>query len=273
MTTPAKKFRSKWFRIFVEGATTDGRIIERAWVEQMAATYDPKTYGARLNCEHIRGLGPDSVFGSFGDVLALKAEEVEIAGAKKLGLFAQIEPTASLIELNKKGQKIYTSAEVQPNFAESGKAYLVGLAITDSPASLGTEALKFNAHRKLHKDNLFSAAEEVALEFEEVADTVGMFAALRDKVSDLLGKGKEKEGKDAATFTALGELIEQIATHGAEQAQAFSTLSGSHSKLQAAHDKLHAEFTAMVKKLGETDSSYTTRPPVTGGAGQVLAEF
>lgn len=82
MTTPAKKFRSKWFRIFVEGATTDGRIIERAWVEQMAATYDPKTYGARLNCEHIRGLGPDSVFGSFGDVLALKAEEVEIAGAK-----------------------------------------------------------------------------------------------------------------------------------------------------------------------------------------------
>lgn len=106
MTTPAKKFRSKWFRIFVEGATTDGRIIERAWVEQMAATYDPKTYGARLNCEHIRGLGPDSVFGSFGDVLALKAEEVEIAGAKKLGLFAQIEPTASLIELNKKGQKI-----------------------------------------------------------------------------------------------------------------------------------------------------------------------
>ncbi|WP_446942096.1 GPO family capsid scaffolding protein [Pseudomonas aeruginosa] len=273
MTTPAKKFRSKWFRIFVEGATTDGRIIERAWVEQMAATYDPKTYGARLNCEHIRGLGPDSVFGSFGDVLALKAEEVEIAGAKKLGLFAQIEPTASLIELNKKGQKIYISAEVQPNFAESGKAYLVGLAITDSPASLGTEALKFNAHRKLHKDNLFSAAEEVALEFEEVADTAGMFAALRDKVSDLLGKGKEKEGKDAATFTALGELIEQIATHGAEQAQAFSTLSGSHSKLQAAHDKLHAEFTALVKKLGETDSSYTSRPPVTGGAGQVLAEF
>lgn len=274
MPTPAKKFRSQWFCIFVEGATTDGRTIERAWIEQMAETYDPKTYGARLNCEHIRGLGPDSVFGSFGDVLALKTEEVEVAGAKKLGLFAQIEPTESLIDLNKKGQKIYTSAEVQPNFADSGKHYLVGLAITDSPASLGTEALKFNAHRKQHKDNLFSSAEEVAFEFEEVADTVSMFAALRDKVSDLLGKGKEKEGKDAATFTALGELIEQIATHGAEQAKAFTTLSGDHSKLQADHEKLRAEFTALVEKLGKTDDySRQPRPPVTGGNGQVLAEY
>ncbi|HEJ6164786.1 TPA: GPO family capsid scaffolding protein [Pseudomonas aeruginosa] len=274
MTTPAKKFRSQWFCIFVEGATTDGRTIERSWIEQMAESYDPKTYGARLNCEHIRGLMPDSVFGSFGDVLALKTDEVEVAGAKKLGLFAQIEPTASLIELNKKGQKIYTSAEIQPNFAESGKYYLMGLAITDSPASLGTDALKFSAHRKLHKDNLFTVAEEVAFEFEEVADTVSMFAALRDKVSDLLGKGKEKEGKDAAHFTALGELIEQIATHGAEQAQAFTTLSNDHSKLQAAHDKLHTAFTALVKKLGDTDDySHKPRPPVAGGDGQVLAEY
>ena len=61
MTTPAKKFRSKWVRIFCEGATTDGRTIERAWIEQMAASYDPNTYGARLNCEHIRGLGGQRV--------------------------------------------------------------------------------------------------------------------------------------------------------------------------------------------------------------------
>ncbi|MEN1564821.1 GPO family capsid scaffolding protein, partial [Pseudomonas aeruginosa] len=49
-----KKFRSKWFRIAVEGATTDGRNIERDWIEQMAAQYDPNTYGARINCEHIK---------------------------------------------------------------------------------------------------------------------------------------------------------------------------------------------------------------------------
>ena len=46
----------------------------------MAATYNRNTYGARLNCEHIKGLAPDSVFGSYGDVLSLEAKEVDIAG-------------------------------------------------------------------------------------------------------------------------------------------------------------------------------------------------
>lgn len=142
--TPAKKYRSKWTRIAVEGATTDGRNIERSWIEDMASTYSPDTYGARINCEHIKGYWPGGEFGAYGDVLALKAEEVEIAGVKKLALFGQLEPNAALLALNKAGQKVYTSIEVQPKFADSGKAYLVGLAITDSPASLGTEALSFS---------------------------------------------------------------------------------------------------------------------------------
>lgn len=140
-----KKFRSKWFRVAVEGATTDGRQIERSWIVDMAAQYSPNTYGARLNCEHFRSIWPDGELGAYGDVLALKSEEIEIDGKTKLALFAQIEPTESLVALNKKGQKIYTSIEVDPKFADTGKAYLVGLAITDSPASLGTEALQFSA--------------------------------------------------------------------------------------------------------------------------------
>ncbi len=50
----SKKFRSKLFRVAVEGATTDGREIQRSWIEDMAATYNRNTYGARLNCEHIK---------------------------------------------------------------------------------------------------------------------------------------------------------------------------------------------------------------------------
>ncbi|WP_208534362.1 GPO family capsid scaffolding protein, partial [Pseudomonas aeruginosa] len=136
-----KKFRSKWFRIAVEGATTDGRNIERDWIEQMAAQYDPNTYGARINCEHIKWAWPAGEFGAYGDVLACKAEEIDINGQKKLALFAQLEPNQALLELNKQRQKVYTSVEIDPKFADTGKAYLVGLAITDSPASLGTEAL------------------------------------------------------------------------------------------------------------------------------------
>lgn len=285
---PAPKTRSKMFRIAVEGGTTDGREIQRSWIEDMAATYNPTTYGARINCEHIKGLAPDSVFGSYGDVIALKAEEVDIAGVKKLALFAQIDPTESLIALNKKRQKIYTSAEIHPKLAITGKPYLVGLAITDNPASLGTEALQFSAQhgtlasRKQDKDNLFTAAEEVDIEFEEITETPGAFAALREKLGELLGKNKEKEGTDAANFTALAEMIEQVATHGSEQEKAYSTLNAAHQKLQAAHEKLSADFTELVQKLEGTPADddepnptikhSTQRPPVTGNDGRTVTD-
>ncbi|MBK1616753.1 phage capsid protein, partial [Rubrivivax gelatinosus] len=77
--------KSKWFRVATEGATTDGRRIERSWIEQMAANFDPKKYGARVWLEHMRGLYPDSVFRAYGDVAAVKAEKGEDG---KLALFA-----------------------------------------------------------------------------------------------------------------------------------------------------------------------------------------
>lgn len=279
-TAPQPKLRSKWTRIAVEGATTDGRKIERSWIEDMAATYNPNTYGARLNCEHIRGLGPDSIFGAFGDVLALKAEEVDIAGDKKLALFAQIEPTAALIELNKKGQKVYTSIEVQPKFADTGKAYLVGLAVTDSPASLGTEALQFSAQhgtlatRKLHKDNLFSAAEETLMEFEEIHDAESKVTGLFTRVMDLLGKSKDKEGRDAAQFSELSSAIEAIADHAKDQASAFSTEQKARQALETRFSKLETQLADLITRLEGTEAhSQQKRPTVTGGDGAVLSDF
>ncbi|HCT4847424.1 TPA: GPO family capsid scaffolding protein, partial [Enterobacter hormaechei] len=44
--------KSKRFRIGVEGATTDGRVIERDWITQMAASYNPQVYTALINMEH-----------------------------------------------------------------------------------------------------------------------------------------------------------------------------------------------------------------------------
>ena len=58
------------------------RNIERDWIEQMAAQYDPNTYGARINCEHIKRAWPAGEFGAYGDVLACKAEEIDINGQK-----------------------------------------------------------------------------------------------------------------------------------------------------------------------------------------------
>ncbi|WOC77626.1 GPO family capsid scaffolding protein [Stutzerimonas frequens] len=276
MAGNSKKYRSKMFRIGVEGATTDGRTIERSWLEEMAASYSPNTYGARINVEHIKGLSPDSPFGAYGDVLALKTEEVEINGEKKLALFAQIQPNDALLALNKKGQKIYTSMEIQPKFANTGKAYLVGLAVTDSPASLGTEALEFSAKngtfasRKQDKDNLFTAAEPAELEFEEVDDTPSKVAGLFKKVSELLGKGKQTEEQ----FGELAETLEAIAKHSADQAEALTAEQTARKSLETSFAKLESDLQALTKQLGNTpDPEQFTRPPATGGDGQQLAKF
>ena len=101
-----KKHKSNWFRVAVAGDTTDGREIQSDWIIQMADSYDPNTYGARINIEHLRSVYPGSAFGAYGDVLALKTEKVTIDGEEKDALFAQIEPTQGLIELNKQKQKV-----------------------------------------------------------------------------------------------------------------------------------------------------------------------
>ena len=68
--------------------------------------------------------------------------------------------------------------EVSTKFADTGKAYLVGLGATDDPASLGTEMLAFSAsaahnplaNRKQNPENLFSEAVETLIELEEARD-------------------------------------------------------------------------------------------------------
>jgi hypothetical protein len=280
-TNPAaKKYKSKWTRIAVEGATTDGRNIERSWIEDMAAQYSPNTYGARINCEHIKGYWPGGEFGAYGDVLALKAEQVEIGGAKKLALFAQIEPNDALLALNKAGQKVYTSIEVQPKFADTGKAYLIGLAITDSPASLGTEALSFSAthgtlaSRKQDKDNLFTAAEEAQLEFDEVTDQPSAFAAIKAKLGEFIKLSKDKEGKDANHFSDIGEALESLVTLATQQAEKADASATAFAAQQQQLTSLDTELKALKTKLGQTaDLSQQSRPLATGGDGALLTAY
>ena len=92
---------------------------------------------ALINLEHIKSYLPDSTFNRYGKVTALFAEEItEGPLAGKMALYADVEPTESLVELVKKGQKLFTSMEVSPKFADTGKASLVGLAATDDPPAI-----------------------------------------------------------------------------------------------------------------------------------------
>jgi len=260
-----KKYKSKWFRIAVAGDTTDGREIQADWIIQMAQNYNPDTYGARINIEHFRSVFPDGIFGAYGDVLALKTEKVTIDGEEKDALFAQIEPTQSLIELNKKKQKVYTSIEVDENFANKGSAYLIGLAVTDSPASLGTEMLQFAAGAKVNPfadkkqrpENLFTAAQEVTLEFEEVKEPQSYSAGLLDKVKKLFSKQEQTEKKSAESFSEQEQAIVEIAQETANQGQAVSKLENDFNTLNTEHEQLKQDFNELKSKL---DSEPDTDP-------------
>lgn len=279
--------QSKFFRVAVEGATTDGRTIAREWITQMAKQYNPEVYGARVNLEHYRGIVPDGPFKAYGDVIALEAREETGAFAGKLGLYAQIAPTPELIAMVKAKQKIYTSIEIDPSFADTKQCYLMGLAVTDSPASLGTSVLSFAAQnpkdspfagRKLKADNLFSAAvDEVLIELQAAPAPAepGIFK----RVGELLGLFKNKAATDEARFADAASAIEAVAKHASEQeavvaaqAKTITQLTGDYADLKEQAEKDRAAFKALEVKLSATPNGQPPRPAATGGNGTVATD-
>lgn len=268
--------KAKRFRIAVQGATTDGREISRDWISQMAKNYDPTVYGARVNMEHIKGYAADSTFRRFGDVTKVEAEEITdgpLAG--KLALFGYIDPTPELVELTKARQKVYTSIEVNPKFSDTGEAYLIGLAVTDDPASLGTEYLSFSAtakasplaSRKQDKENLFTAAEETLIEFYDEADAG---PSLLSRVKELFTR---KEKTDDERFNdvsaAVTAVAEQVQKNGETHSQQVSALEKSFSDRMAALEleagKDREALSTLQETLAKTDGGFNRRPPATGG--------
>jgi len=267
----------KKFRVATEGATTDGRAISRTWIEQMAASFNPEKYGARVWVEHMRGMLPDSVFKAFGDVVSLEARE---NAEGKLELFAEIDPTQDLVKMSKDRQKIYTSIEVDPDFAGTGEAYMVGLGVTDSPASLGTEMLQFSstakdsplAARKQRPENLFSAALEAEIDFTEEAPGADA-ETLFTKVKALFSKHRDASAVKFGDFRAdLEKTLELFVTDGQQLRASMDEMNGEYSQMKAALDSLKAEFTTLKTDLETSPHNHSRRGPATGGHEEILTD-
>ena len=287
--------KSRFFCVAVEGATTDGRVIEASWLTEMASNYNPATYGARVNCEHVRGYSGEPPFNAYGDVLALEVRDIEIElnGKKetKKALFAQIDANDQLIALNKKGQKLYTSIEVNPNFAGKGQAYLMALAVTDSPASLGTEMLEFAAKatvnpfssRKQHADNLFSATDAnapIELVFEDGQDLTGGQSFSLNTILAAAAKKFGLKAADEATTTIVVPAAgaqPDIAGAFADLSQGLQTfneqIERERAADRAAFGQLQSDFNALKAKLeAEPNPNHNHRQLATGGAGGVVTD-
>jgi hypothetical protein len=206
--------KTKPFLLATAGSTVDGRTIDDAMIDQMVSSYNPRTFGARLNIEHVRGMAPDGPFRAYGDVLELSAGTVEVDfnGQKeqRKALFGTFDVTEEARKLNESGQKVYPSIEIEPNFAGKGFAYLMGCALTDSPASIATQRLQFN--RSLPGTLTLAGENAAPLEFAEDAGGepgAGFLAGLSDLIDRFTGKSKT----EAAPIPARPPIRQQELGH------------------------------------------------------------
>ena len=264
--------KTKFFRVAVSGKTVDGREITAEQIDQMASTYNPETYGARVNIEHIRGYMVDSEFKMYGDVIALKAEDITINGEKRRGLYAQFAVSEGLIEINQKAQKIYSSIEMIPNFAGTEKAYCIGLAVTDSPASLGTEALNFS--RNFSVSTFTTDALETELSFEPDVDAKTDppvdFEIQENFFSNLVKNlFKKKSAFDRTDLEqAFTQIAEEFEKHDALRVSEFSALENKFAALESAH----AELSQKLESYSTTPATPKFNEPLLTGAESDVEE-
>ncbi|WP_337263338.1 MULTISPECIES: GPO family capsid scaffolding protein [unclassified Serratia (in: enterobacteria)] len=269
--------KTKMFRVAVEGGTTDGRAITKRDLLDIASSYDPTLYGARVDLEHIKSYSPESVFRAYGDVLApLKTEVIADGPLKgKLALYAQIDATDDLVALNKKRQKVYPSIQFHPQFEQTGGAYLMGLALTDTPASLGTEMLEFCAQaktnplasRKKSAECLIAAVDETmefSIELEDVEPPADTGMQFFNKIKNILTGSQQRTAGDIGQ---IQQAVEQIALSQKELLDGQARLSAietENATLKQSVAKLTTDFSTLTESLSSQPEPGKKRQPATG---------
>ncbi|EFN9473094.1 TPA: GPO family capsid scaffolding protein [Escherichia coli] len=274
-----KKTSRKKFRVAVSGSTVDGREISPVHLREAAENFNPDVYAARVNVEHYLSPCPSSEFSAMGDVTALSTEDItEGPLAGRTALYAEIEPTERMKQLVADGKKIYSSIELHPQFSVNGRAYLVGLAMTDTPASLGTERLKFTAQQRQAVMTFNSIQGEAPLISEAIESEIIEMASQRqeegtqwfNRVMGIIGRGRKA---DDASFSRIQEAVEGVATSQADIIDRFNALETRHQQDSQKITSLTTELAALKEKLRTQDGDPQNRFTATGAASDQLADF
>jgi len=229
--------------ILTSGHTIDGREVSAKVVQELADTYNPDTYNAIINEEH-RQYGT-----KLGTVISLEARDF---GEQKK-LFAVLKPNDFFLYLNQQGQKLHTSVEIVLNFAKTGKAYLTGLALTDSPASLGTTELKLSVNGE--QAEVFTSAETI----ENTKPTFSLKNPFQKK-ENIMDKATLEA--IAQMQTQLSEVSEEVKAltvllnkkpEESEEAQAPEELTALKSQISELSKTVADQTTLLTKLKAETD--------------------
>ncbi|EDS7421984.1 GPO family capsid scaffolding protein [Salmonella enterica subsp. houtenae] len=274
----ANKPARKKFRVAVSGSTIDGREISGELLKAAAKNYDPTVYGARVNVEHIKSIFPNSELCAMGDMTALSAEDItEGPLAGRVALNAEIEPTDRMKKLTDEGKKIYSSIELYPD-ALDGKPYIMGLAMTDTPASLGTERLKFAAQQREQVMKFSNQHTEAPMFTEAMEAEIIELTEQRSeegkqwfsRVMELIGKGRKS---DSEQFSQVREAVEGVAQSHADLLDRFNDMSRQHDSDHKTIEKLSTELTTLRDQLASQDGDTKDRFRATGGNAAEMPDF
>lgn len=202
-----------------------------------------------------------------GDVTALSTEDItEGPLAGRTALYAEIEPTERMKQLVADGKKIYSSIELHPQFSVNRRAYLVGLAMTDTPASLGTERLKFTAQQRQAVMTFNSIQGEAPLISEAIESEIIEMAEQRqeegtqwfNRVMGIIGRGRKA---DDASFSRIQEAVEGVATSQADIIDRFNVLETRHQQDRQKITSLTTELTALKENCARRTAIRRTASP------------
>lgn len=247
---------SDWKIIATEGPTVDGRQITRESLKEMADSYSTDEYTAMIWPEHKRfsGYGPN-----WGMVTDVKAEDVD----GKMCLFAKLKPNHLLLEANKFGQKLFTSIEPKENYKNSGHDYLLGLAVTDSPASSGTSLLQFSRLEGGTTELRCSELQELNID-ECYSNTDRFFSMCKtfftsgDGLPDMPNDDSHTEDEEPMNNEQFTQMMEKIDAISTKQDELENKQNQFSAKLESAPaDEPKPEESEIQEDTGITANQFT----------------
>lgn len=259
---------SDWVIIATAGTTvSDGRVISEGWINDMAELYDPEEFKALIWPEHYRSAWAVFEGKNWGEVEELKAGKFK----DKLRLFAKLTPNHYLLEANKDGQKLFSSIEPEPNYQKKGRCYLLGLAVTDSPASSGTTRLRFSRIQGQHTELECSVLEEWDLSpfYNQGTEFSKFFAMCKNFFQSGASSPEqtpEPEQGDTEVTDELKALLKEYFSNlkieiGNEIETKFSALKLQPQEPEAPEEQdpmklFSAELTKQLKPLGDLTEKF-----------------
>lgn len=237
-----KSVQTGWVIAATEGATVDGRNISKAWLEDIAELYSTDVFTALIWPEHSR-----SSWGRFNGKNWGTVDEVKVAKkGGKLRLFVKLTANSYLLEANKDGQQLFMSIEPEEDFQKTGKCYLLGLAVTDNPASIGTTRLKFSMG-----DN---EVQHDYSQLEALQHSDFIFTHCETNSQD---NPSENQSKEAEAKSLLTKLVNLFSINPTTQAAETPDNAEDETMKQEQFDALMAKFDGVTSQVTNLEEKFT----------------